>query len=134
MSKDKTLGIALVKEACPLCGAAEDGPIVMNTRLSKRMAEKVEAMHGKVVGYMDKPCKTCQNLLDQGFLLIGVIEEKTDDKSNPWRSGHQWVVTHDYADRLFQGNPPKIGTAFMDIKAAKEIGLPVADLTPKGEA
>jgi hypothetical protein len=134
MNKDETLGVALVKEACPLCGAVEDGPIVMNTRLSKPMAKKVEAMHGKVVGYMDKPCTECQKLLDQGFLLIGAIEEKTDDPTNPWRSGHQWVVTHEYANRLFDGNPPKQGASFIDVKVAKTLGLPVADLTPKGSA
>lgn len=134
MSKEKVLGVALVKEACPLCGAAQDGPIVMNTRLGPQRAKDVEELHGKIVGYMDKPCGQCQALLDQGFLLIGVIEEKSDDPKNPWRSGHQWVVTHDYANRLFDGNPPKKGAAFIDIKIAKQIGLPVADLTPKGES
>lgn len=133
MSKNE-IGVALVKEACPICGAAHDGPIVMNRTLSEHRAKKVEALHGKVVGYMDKPCDDCQKLMDQGFLLIGVIEEKTDDKSNPWRSGHQWVVTHDYANRLFDGEPPTIGMSFIDIKMAKAIGLPVADLTPKGDA
>ena len=86
MSKEKLLGVALVKEACPLCGAAEDGPIVMNTRLGPQRAKDVEELHGKVVGYMDKPCSQCQGLLDQGFLLIGVIEEKTDDPNKIGRA------------------------------------------------
>ena len=49
--KESTLGVALVKEACPLCGALSDGPIVMNKRLSKSMAKRVEELHGKTIGY-----------------------------------------------------------------------------------
>lgn len=132
--KDDTLGVALVKEACSLCGKVEDGPIVMNTRLTKSNAEKVEAMHGQVIGYMPEPCDTCKDLMTKGFLLIGIIEEKSDEPNNPYRSGHQWVVTHDYADRLFDGKPPEKGACFIDVKMAHQIGLPVEEIKPKTEA
>jgi len=134
MSKKNELGVALVKEACRLCGTIYDGPIVMNTRLTVSMAEKVEAMHGKVIGFLPEPCDQCKDLMSKGFLIIGVIEEKTDDKDNPWRSGHQWVLRMDKAREIFTKDVCDKGAAFIDISLAKALGLPVADVTPKAES
>ena len=36
------LGVALVKELCPICCKEMDGPIIMNQRLSRVQKEKVE--------------------------------------------------------------------------------------------
>lgn len=123
MKDESTIGVALVKEACPLCGKVEDGPIILNTRLSVKRAKEVEKLHGQVIGYMDKPCKECQEYMTQGILLIGVIEEKTDDEKNPYRSGNIWVMKKEAFQRIF-GSIPEKGAAFLDIKAAKQIGLP----------
>lgn len=123
---DNKLGVALVKEACPLCGKTEDGPIIMNTRLTNKMARKVEELHGQVIGYMDKPCKECQEYMSKGFLLIGVIDEKTEDKTNPYRSGNIWVIKHEAAEKMF--NDTSKGAAFIDVKAAEQIGLPFENI------
>lgn len=120
--KGNNLGVALCKEACPLCGKLEDGPILLNTRLTPGEAKKVESLHGQTIGYMDKPCSECQDMMSKGFLLIGVDEEKTEDRKNPYRTGHQWVITHEAAKQLFNNSGDK-GVAFLDIKAAKQIGL-----------
>jgi hypothetical protein len=129
MGKEQNLEFALAKEACPVCGALVDGPILMNTKLTKKEAEKTKNLHGRVIGYLKDPCDSCQDLMSKGFLLIGVIEEKTDDEKNPWRSGHQWVINPNAAKDLFPDTSK--GVAFIDIKAAKQIGLPVKDLDNK---
>jgi len=125
------LEVALVKEACPICGKAEDGPILMNTRLTEREAQKVKELHGQVIGYMDKPCSECQGLMEKGFLLIGVIEEKTEDRANPYRSGNQWVITMEAAKRMFKEESLSRGAAFIDMKVAVEIGLTSAEANEK---
>ena len=48
---ENKLGVALVKEACPACGKLQDGPIIMNTLLTEKLAKKVEAMHGETIGH-----------------------------------------------------------------------------------
>jgi hypothetical protein len=128
------LGIALVKEACRLCGGEVNDAIIMNRKLSKKNAKKVEELHGKVIGYAKEPCKDCKEAMTKGLLMIGVIEEKTEDEDNPWRSGHQWVIKKEKAEELFGENVAVQGAVFVDIKAAKQMGLPVYDLTPKGSA
>ena len=130
---NKDLGVALVKEACFVCAAIYDGSIVMNTRLSPTQAKKVEELNGQVVGYLPEPCEKCKELMSKGFLLVGIIEEKSDDKSNPYRSGNQWVVTNDYASRLLEKEPDILtrGWSFIDIEIAKTIGLPFEQIKPE---
>lgn len=124
MKKEKnTLGVALVKRACFLCGKIEDAEIVMNTVLVESLAKKVEDMHGQVVGYLDKPCEECRGMMSKGFLLIGVIEAKTEDRRNPYRSGNQWVITRDAAMKMFKHEDLKKGAAFIDVDVARNIGL-----------
>ena len=132
MEKDKILGVALAKEACPLCGSLHDGPILMNTRLNTSQAKKIEDLHQKVIGYMDKPCDSCQELMSKGFLLIGIVSEKSED-NNPYRSGNQWVITLDYAERLLGVDNVGKGAAFIDIIEAEKLGFPVENVQPKTE-
>lgn len=124
------LGVAMVKEICPICAKTEmDGGIVMNKRLSEPMAEKVESMHNKVIGFSKEPCDKCKEYKAMGFVLIGVVEKKTDDATNPYRSGNIWVVKQEVADQLFEGNAPKSGVAFIDVTVADQMQLPGANLT-----
>lgn len=113
---------ALVKEACPLCGKTEDGPIIINRCLTKHFAAQVKKLHGQTIGYMDKPCEECRKYMKQGFLLIGIIEEKTDDMKNPYRSGNIWVIKHEAAKKLFPDMTK--GAVFLDINDANALGLP----------
>lgn len=115
------LGVALVKRACRLCASVYDGDIVMNTILSERRAAEVEKLHGQVVGYLDKPCDKCQELMKQGFLVIEVDEDKTDDVSNPYRTGRQYVIKHEFAVRILGEEGVKKGVAFITDKAWKQI-------------
>lgn len=78
----------------------EDGPLVMNTRLSKGEADKVKELHGKTVGYMKEPCSECKDLMTKGILCIGVDESKTDDMRNPYRSGRIVVISEAYLRRI----------------------------------
>lgn len=133
MSEKNKIGFALVKKACRLCGNIYDGPIVINTRLTVSMAEEIKAMHDNVIGFLRDPCNECKDLMSKGFLIIGVIEEKTDDKDNPWRSGHQWVLSMDEAREIFTKDVCDKGAAFIDVSLAKDLGLPVVDVITKAE-
>lgn len=92
---EQKLGVALVKELCPACTKEMDGPIVLNKRLNKTAAKKVEDMHGQVVGVADHFCEECQGYADQGIIFVGIYEDKTEDMSNPYRSGLFAVVKED---------------------------------------
>ena len=54
------LGVALVKELCPICCKEMDGPIIMNQRLSRVQKEKVESLHNKVIGFSEHCCDECK--------------------------------------------------------------------------
>jgi hypothetical protein len=126
---DKKFGVALTKELCPICAKTEmDGGIVMNTRLSGPMAKKVESLHNQVVGFSKEPCDTCKGYKAMGFVLIGAVEAKTEDATNPYRSGNIWVVKQEVADRLFEGKAPASGVAFIDVTVANQMELPGANL------
>ncbi len=127
MSKDKKLGVALTKTLCSICAITEmDGDIVLNTVLTESNAKKVEDMHGKVVAWSKEPCPACQDMKSKGFVLIGVDEDRTDDVTNPWRTGNIWCVKQEAAEIIFAGQPvPESGVAFVDIKVCKQVGLPM---------
>jgi hypothetical protein len=119
------LGVAMVKELCPICAKTEmDGGVVMNKILSKPMAKRVENLHNQVIGFSKEPCDKCKEYKAMGFVLIGVVETKTEDATNPYRSGNIWVVKQEVADNLFEGNAPKSGVAFIDIMVADQMELP----------
>lgn len=87
MSED--VGVALAKELCPICAKEIEGPIVMGTVLSKKNAQKVNEMNGKVIGWSPKPCPECQKFIDDGiFFVIGIDIEKSTDEEGLYRSGH----------------------------------------------
>jgi len=123
--EEKVLEVALVKELCPICAKSFEGPIVMNTMLTKEDAKNVKDLHGQIVGYLEKPCAECQDMQKKGFVLIGADSSKTDDPKNPYRTGNIWVITNEAAMNLFHfPTLPQSGVAFIDIEAAEKIGLP----------
>lgn len=128
MMKEDRLGVAMVKEACPLCGALQDGPIILNKRLTPGEAKKVKDLHGQTIGYSEKPCKECQDIMNQAFLLIGIVETKTDDPKNPYRSGNKWGVKPEYAKKLLGEDGIKKGAAFISVEAAHKMGFPNCNL------
>jgi hypothetical protein len=128
MSESK-LGVALTKLACVVCNKKLDGDILMNTRLTKSMAEKVEAMHGQVTGFADKPCPECLETIGEGIWIIEVNEQLTDDYENPYRTGRQWGVTKDFMEHVVNDEDMLKATlkkqaCFMPMQACRELGLP----------
>ena len=101
MSKE-LLGTALVKRLCPVCLKEQDSEILMNTVLTKKNADDVKAMHGKVIGFMEDACNECQEKLpkDKGSWLVVVDLSKTEDKSNPHRTGQLFGVRKEYAQKI----------------------------------
>ncbi len=73
-------------------------------------------------------CKGCRDLMAQGFLVICVDLEKTQIEKNPWRTGHQWVITEEQALRNVSKLDIESGFCFLDIKAAKKAGFPIFHL------
>lgn len=81
-------GLALAKELCPICAKEIDGPIVIGSVMSKKKAQQVNELTGKVIGWTDKPCPECQKFIDDGFFfVIGIDIEKSNDKGL-YRSGN----------------------------------------------
>ena len=125
--EENKLGTAIVKYVCPICGQIDEdaSAIVMNTRLTKADAKKVEEMHNKIVGYSDKPCKECQKILDQdAFFVIGIDPEKSDDMKNPWRTGH--LVGIKKASKFYQHLSEEYkgkNALFMDYKEMRQLGM-----------
>lgn len=74
---DGKVGVALCKEACPVCAKLFDGPIVMNTYLTKSASEKVKKLHGQTIGFMKEPCDECKGYMKQGIIFVTIDEAKT---------------------------------------------------------
>ena len=129
MADKNKVGVALTKELCPICTKELSGDIVMNTKLTEHNAKEVEKLHGQVIGWSKKPCDDCQEMQKQGFVLIGAVEAKTTDTTNPYRSGNIWCVKEEVADQLFAPHPrPKSGVAFIDVTVADQMKLPGVNL------
>ncbi len=103
--KDNKSGITPLLELCPICAKG-----------AKDLDPKT-----KVKIIWTKPCEDCKDLMSKGFVLIGAVEDKTTDATNPYRSGDLWVVTKEVAIDLFGPNPPASGVAFIDIKVAAQM-------------
>jgi hypothetical protein len=122
------LGIALVHDLCPVCTKEMDGSVFINTKLTKSNADKVKAMDGKIV-WSKELCPECKDMKSKGFILIGAVEAKTQDVTNPYRSGNIWCVEHSVAEQLFSPHPaPPSGIAFVDVTVAEQMQLPGVNL------
>ena len=122
------LGVALVRELCPICAKETEQSILMNTKLGRKEATAVEKLHGNNM-WAKEICPDCKELKSKGFILIGAVEAKTTDTTNPYRSGNIWVVAQEAADQLFAPHPaPKSGVAFVDVNVAAQMELPDVNL------
>ena len=124
MKEKDIIGTALVHENCPICGKKINEQIMMNSRLTEKNAEEIKSFHNKSVGYSEEPCDECKELKKQGFIFIEVDESKTEDKSNPYRTGNMWVIKKEAAERIITNKDIiDAGVSFIDIIVAKQIGL-----------
>ena len=121
------IGTAILKYVCPICGQINEdaSAIAINSKLTESAAQKVEALHNKVVGFSEKPCKECQAIIDQdAFFVIGIDPDKTDDMKNPYRTGH--LVGLRKASDFYQHLPEEFkhkDAIFMDYKEMKQFGM-----------
>ena len=126
---ESNVGVALTKEACIVCLKESDGDIVINTRLTKSMAEKVESMHGKVAGFSKTPCVECLEVVSDGVYIIEIDEKLTTDVNNPWRTGKQWGIKREAMERIVTdekllAHTLKKQACFMPIEVCEMFGLP----------
>lgn len=131
MKKEEiNLGVALVKELCPVCCKEMDGPIIMNKRLTKPQKDKIEDMHNKVIGFADHCCEECAKYKDKVVFFVGIDTSKSsgDSLKNIYRTG-QIVGIKKEADIIKQFEKYIISLKddtkiiFIDEKAINEIGI-----------
>lgn len=121
---NKTIGVALVKELCPICTNEMESSILLNKKLTEKAAKEVEKLHNSVQ-WSKTSCPECTEMKSKGFILIGAVETKTTDTTNPYRSGNIWVVKQEVAEQLFAPHgAPKSGVAFIDVQVAQDMELP----------
>lgn len=123
----KDLEIALAKEACLACGKLIDGPIIMNTKLTAKEAEKVKEIHGKCIGYAEDLCDTCKDMCSKGLLVVEIDAEQSEP-NNPYRSGKLFVLDNnsDFVksiDEKFIINKKGSKFIFMDKEVTKQLGF-----------
>lgn len=126
MSKtnNKELGIALVKELCPICCKEMDGPILIGTKFDSHVKE-INDMTGKVIGFSKEPCEECKKHIDEGvFFVIGVDLAKSD-KTNYYRTGHVVGIknTCELVSTIKQTLPKVKSACFMDIHDMIQMNL-----------
>jgi len=121
--KMENFAVSLAKELCIVCCKEMDGPILINKRLTKKDAERVKNLNGKVIGWSEKLCDDCNDMKEKGFIFIGYDSSKTDDRNNPWRTGNIWVVKKEAARNMLDEKTYNKGFVFIDIEDAKRIGL-----------
>lgn len=74
------IGVALTKRICPICRKEMDGEIVMNKRLTKGEAAKVNALNGQVVGFSENACDECAKLKDEAAYIVAIDEEHSNEE------------------------------------------------------
>lgn len=92
----------IIETLCPLCWRSE----------------KI-----KVEG--DLPCIECQEAMKKGFLCIGVDLMSSESAEKAVRTGHRWIISVEAAKALYNDNTIERGAGLLDIKEAKQLGLPV---------
>jgi hypothetical protein len=145
MSKADNVGVALLKRACRVCQETVDAEIIMNKELTGPRKENVEAMHGKIVGWIDSNplgmCPNCMKAAKKGVFLITVDEEKTgEDIGNPYRTGGIFCLKEKAIKEIFGQIPEELDrvlekrAAFIPDEIARMIGLPMDYLDGSGQS
>ena len=130
MSTENNLGVALVKELCPICCKEIDGPIIMNRVLTKEYANNVENMHGKVIGFADHCCEECAKYKDGAVFFIGVdgLKCSSHHLKDLYRTGQIVVIKKesnimDYFDDFLITLKDGAKVVFLDEKVGKELEI-----------
>lgn len=91
MTENK-LEVELIK--CYFCG--KDKGIVMNSKLTKKEAEKIKKNHGHAIDY--EPCEECKKLMEQGIMFCSVKDGESGN--NPYRTGKMCVIKEDAVKQM----------------------------------
>lgn len=118
----------VVHTLCPVCTEQMSVSQFIVDVTSKKQQREVEASNNKNV-WSKEFCDECKELKSKGFILIGAVQNKTKDATNPYRSGNIWCVDPEVAVSLFAPYPPpESGVAFVDVTVAQEMKLPDVNL------
>lgn len=130
MSNNNNLGIALVKELCPICCKEIDGPIIMNRVLTENYAKSVKNMDRKVIGFADHCCEECAKYKDEAVFFIGVDGSKCSSHrlKDLYRTGQIVVIKKesnimDYFDDFLITLKDGVKVVFLDEKVGKELEI-----------
>lgn len=115
--------VAMVHRVCPVCESRveESSEIVLNSKLSEHYAKKVKDMHNKNIGYSKSICSTCKEKIGDGIYLVGIIENKTEDMHNPYRSGHVLGITLEAFNRTFNIPAPEGQVCWTDYTVIEQL-------------
>lgn len=112
------VAVALVYEACPVCGKFMNEQIVMNKILTKKAAKEIEEANGKCIGYSKDACDSCSEHKDERF----------SEPNNPYRTGQIVGIKKD-SDfvKAYEGfileTYNGVRYMYVDIQAGIKIGL-----------
>lgn len=130
MSTKNNLGVALVKELCPICGKEMDGPIILNSILTANEAKKVKDLHHKVIGFADHCCEECSKYKDEAVFFIGIDESKCSSYylKDLYRTGQIVAIKKesnimDYFDDFLITLKDGAKVVFLDEKVGKELEI-----------
>jgi hypothetical protein len=121
------VAVALVYEACPVCGKLMNEQIVMNKILTKKAAKEIEEANGKCIGYSKDACDSCSEHKDECVYAVA-IDERFSEPNNPYRTGQIVGIKKDsdfvkaYEQFVFE-TYNGVKYMYVDIKAGIKIGL-----------
>jgi hypothetical protein len=98
---DPEFGVNPYMPICFLCGEST-GEIALLGRRSQKITGYKDANKAPPMAMSKEPCDKCKSRMQQGVILVGVCEEKTKDRENPYRTGHYVVVKDHVIEDLFQ--------------------------------
>lgn len=121
------VAVALVYEACPVCGKLMNEQIIMNKTLTKKAAKEIEEANGKCIGYSKDACDSCSEHKDECVYAVAIDPTRSGD-DGIYRTGQIACVNKNF--QLFKDKSDYIlktdngvSFMFMEEEAGKLIGI-----------
>lgn len=124
---DNKLGVAIVYEVCPICGAHMNEGIIMNKRLSVKAAENIQKLHNKCIGVSKDACDECLKYKDQVVYFIAIDPYK-GSSVNPFRTGKiagihkNSPLIKDHPEFILKTNN-EVSFCYIEENVGKELGI-----------
>lgn len=121
------MAVALVYEACPVCGKFMNEQIIMNKILTNKAAKEVEEANGKCIGYSKDACDECSKHKDECVYAVA-IDERFSEPNNPYRTGQIVGIKKDSDflkayEKFILETDNGVRYMYVDIQVGIEIGL-----------